>query len=57
MHRVLEVEDDPVRSVQCSIDEILRLAARNIKTRTSHAIASSRLVKRELVGKNACSLS
>ena len=53
MDRIFEIENDRVRSVQRGVDEILGLAAGNIKSRTPHAIARRRLGTRQPVRQHA----
>ena len=50
---VFEIENDGIRSVQRGIDEILGLAAGNVKPRPPHAIARRRLRKRKPLREHA----
>src|SRR4051812_23149 len=57
MYGIFEVENDGVRSVQCGVDKILRLASGNIKTRSSDAVAGRSRWECNSVGKYARALA
>ena len=51
---VFEIENDAVGSMQRGVNEIFRLAARNVEPRPPHAITGRRLRKRNPLWQHAC---